>query len=131
MVCKFSKKSRNVCHSCFTDRTTRSQYQHLYKYFLHGEFVTCKALSGFQRLYAAWRPCLSVYKILPIGYLLSNNHTAGGLWTGIGVAIARAYAKTPERYPPVFLWLISAAVADILIAGSLSWSLVICLDFLT
>ncbi|PPQ93621.1 hypothetical protein CVT25_000955 [Psilocybe cyanescens] len=98
---------------------------HLYPRALPAQSITMVAISTPIQVFLAWRirNLQGSIWIPALICCLAAMSFAGGLWTGIGVAIARAYAKTPERYPPVFLWLISAAVADILIAGSLSWSL--------
>ncbi|KAF9555884.1 hypothetical protein CPC08DRAFT_765609 [Agrocybe pediades] len=52
--------------------------------------------------------------------VLSAVSTAGGLWTGIQVAMIRLYEKSPQAYPAIYMWLGSAAAADMLITASLS-----------
>ncbi|PPR00626.1 hypothetical protein CVT24_005487 [Panaeolus cyanescens] len=55
--------------------------------------------------------------------ILAILSCCGGVWTTIRVLSYRVFAKKPETHPPVMLWLIGSATADILITASLSYSL--------
>ncbi|KDR66244.1 hypothetical protein GALMADRAFT_1160882 [Galerina marginata CBS 339.88] len=52
--------------------------------------------------------------------VLAAVSAAGGIWTGIVVVVIGVFAGTPQAYPAVYLWLVSAATADIMITGSLA-----------
>ncbi|KAF9041518.1 hypothetical protein BJ165DRAFT_291045 [Panaeolus papilionaceus] len=55
--------------------------------------------------------------------LLAVISCCGGVWTTVIIIMFRVFSKKPETHPPVMLWLIGSAVADIFITMSLSYSL--------
>ncbi|KDR66243.1 hypothetical protein GALMADRAFT_1160790 [Galerina marginata CBS 339.88] len=52
--------------------------------------------------------------------ILALVSAAGGIWTGVAVAVIGTFAGSPKAYPAVYLWLFSSVTADILITGSLT-----------
>ncbi|KAF8068069.1 hypothetical protein FPV67DRAFT_1171021 [Lyophyllum atratum] len=48
---------------------------------------------------------------------------AGGIWTGIMVAVVRLFARKPELHNPALVWFLASCAGDILITGSLVFSL--------
>jgi len=48
---------------------------------------------------------------------------AGGIWTGIMVAVLKFFAKKPQLHNPALVWFLSSCVADVLITTSLVISL--------
>ncbi|KAF9000863.1 hypothetical protein BDQ17DRAFT_1359106 [Cyathus striatus] len=55
--------------------------------------------------------------------LLAICSFGGGIWTSAMIVIIRDFARKPELHTPALVWLVTAAAADILITGSISWSL--------
>ncbi|KAF8157243.1 hypothetical protein B0H34DRAFT_492977 [Crassisporium funariophilum] len=44
---------------------------------------------------------------------------AGGIWGTVQIMVFRVYAKKTQTHPPVLLWLVTGAAADMLITGAL------------
>ncbi|RDB17462.1 hypothetical protein Hypma_001621 [Hypsizygus marmoreus] len=48
---------------------------------------------------------------------------AGGIWTGVKLAIIKDFIRKPELHIPALVWFLSSCISDVLITGSLVFSL--------
>jgi len=83
------------------------------------------AVSTPIQLFFAWR-ILKLTKsiwIPAVIVLFAIVSLAGGIWTGVMVAILKLFAKKPLLHNPALVWFLSSCVADILITASLVFSL--------
>ncbi|RDB17466.1 hypothetical protein Hypma_001629 [Hypsizygus marmoreus] len=48
---------------------------------------------------------------------------AGGIWTGVRIAVIKLFIRKPELHTPALMWFMSSCVADVLITASLVISL--------
>ena len=62
------------------------------------------------------------YRISEDGYSL--DVTGGGIWLGVTVINIRLFSRKPELHWPALVWLISSAIADVTLTGSLTYYLV-------
>lgn len=82
-------------------------------------------ISSPVQIFTAWRIMIisrSKWMGLVIS-ALSLASFAGGLWTTVDVAVFRVFARKPELNRPGVVWFVASAVADVLITGSLIYSL--------
>ncbi|CAA7267266.1 unnamed protein product [Cyclocybe aegerita] len=78
-------------------------------------FFVAKRIQGLQR--SIWIPLLIC--------IVSVISFTGGIWASVATG---RFGRYSDRYPvdmyaPAMLWMVSAAIADSLIAATLSWSL--------
>ncbi|KAF8234623.1 hypothetical protein L208DRAFT_1261097, partial [Tricholoma matsutake] len=93
-------------------------------FFPHTPIATVMISSPVQ-IFTAWRIMIisrSKWMGLVIS-ALSLASFAGGLWTTVDVAVFRVFARKPELNRPGVVWFVASAVADVLITGSLIYSL--------
>ncbi|KAF8207651.1 hypothetical protein K438DRAFT_1961911 [Mycena galopus ATCC 62051] len=77
------------------------------------------------QFFYAWRISVIMRNYIPPVLICMTSITSavGAVWTGITVARVREYIHKPEVNNPALIWSCCAAGADILITGSLIWSL--------
>ncbi|KAF4616823.1 hypothetical protein D9613_008231 [Agrocybe pediades] len=105
-----------------TRLTGRVSVFHYFPRLLPSEAILTVFISAPIQVLVAWR-LWNIQQSIWIAaavVVLSAVSTAGGLWTGIQVAMIRLYEKSPQAYPAIYMWLGSAAAADMLITASLS-----------
>ncbi|KAF8960465.1 hypothetical protein BDZ97DRAFT_1922198 [Flammula alnicola] len=83
------------------------------------------AISTPIQIFIAWRIVRFQHSFWIGGLicLLAVLSFAGGVLSSFQIRLYASFATKREETMSTFLWLISAATADVLIAGSLSWSL--------
>ncbi|KAF5383041.1 hypothetical protein D9615_004797 [Tricholomella constricta] len=89
------------------------------------EPIVIVAVSFPIQLFFAWRINVLTKSIwIPsIIVLLATVSLAGGIWTGVMIAILRLFAKKPELHNPALVWFLSGCVADVLITATLVYTL--------
>ncbi|GLB38883.1 hypothetical protein LshimejAT787_0600450 [Lyophyllum shimeji] len=83
------------------------------------------AVSTPIQLFFAWRIMKLTKSIwIPIAIALFGVVSlGGGIWTGVKITIVKLFARKPELHNPALVWFLSSCVADVLITGSLVYSL--------
>jgi hypothetical protein len=87
--------------------------------------IVTVAVSVPVQLFIAWRiSIISRGKWIPfVIVVLAIISLGGGLWLGVTVTIIKRFARKPELHWPALMWLLSSAIADVIITASLVWSL--------
>ncbi|KAJ7063697.1 hypothetical protein C8F01DRAFT_87808 [Mycena amicta] len=93
--------------------------------FFITEPIVIVAVSTPIQLFFAWRirSLTKSYWIPAIIVVLALGSCAGGLWTAVDIGLFKTFANKPKLHNSALLWFLGSCVADILITGSLVFSL--------